>query len=156
MYTGSSGVYGAVCVLQVDKTLDLDPESRTAAKEVATETNARHRLWLNRGRRLGAKKLATWRPRPIYRASARNVLRAVDNQFRVLTPSGGLKMFIRVAEDFKWACENWETWPYLALNFDHASEICCAYHGFDTVKRMKSGLTWGFDFPQKPEHEFQI
>ena len=124
--------------------MDLEPRDETDAKAIAKETNDRHRLWLNRGRRLGAKKLATWRPRPVYRANALKVLRAAGTQLEVATPSGGLKMFIRLPKDDLWASENWESWPYLALNFDHASENVCAYNYLD---RFLNGNTDLFGDP---------
>ena len=67
----------------------------------------------------------------MYRGSAKKVLRAADNQLKVSTPSGGLKMFIRVPTDATWHDKNWERWPYIALNLDHASENFCAYNYFD-------------------------
>ena len=77
----------------MDKGLDVEKSSRDLSKEVAAETSARHRLWLNRGRAVGAKRLATWRPLKRYRVSAKKLLRALDNQVRVGMGLSGLEHF---------------------------------------------------------------
>lgn len=77
----------------MDNGLDVEKSSRDSAKEVAAETSPRHRLWLNRGRAVGAKRLATWLPLKRYRVGAKKLLRALDNQVRVGMGLRGLEHF---------------------------------------------------------------
>ena len=86
----------------------------------------RHRFWQ------GAKKparrgLLTWRPKKMYRASAKKWLRSVNNQLAVGTHTGGLKYFQYDPSKSVWSDCNWASWPYIMFLQDLGPDSTCGY-----------------------------
>ena len=65
-----------------------------------------------------------WRPRPIYRTSAKNFLASIDNQIRQCDwESPGLSMFQMDKSKAVWA--DGREWPHLAIPHDQGSDQQC-------------------------------
>lgn len=111
-----------------------------SAKQQTAEVSKRHGLWLNRGRKAKGEKLIRWRPAPRYRVSAKKVLRAIDNQLKCGTSAGGLKFFKYSADKPEFSPNKWETWPYICMNFDLASEHVSGYYYGERVLQLNCDL----------------
>ena len=95
-----------------------DPSTKVVVKEMA----ARQIGWLGKikdGR-------TTWRPRKVYRISARQWLCNIDNQFGLLMRCAGLSFFLLKSCLPIW--QDWRTWPYATIGLDMGSDGLSAMH----------------------------
>ena len=112
----------------MDRALDNEPLAKETPAQQASEGNSRHRQWVSKGRIKASKKLISWRPQPRYRVAVKKILRTMDNQLKVGTASGGLTFFQWRADNPGFREANWQTWPYLCINLDHAFEHMSGFH----------------------------
>ena len=124
----------------VDRSLDSGNDPGQTQAQQRKEISRRHGLWLNRGRAKKGQKLITLRLVPRYRVGAKKALRAWDSQLRVGTASGGLKIFQHNPDKDVWHPTRWDSWPYLAMNLDLASDNVCGYYYGERELHLNSDL----------------
>lgn len=77
--------------------------------------------WLQRGR--PSAKASAWRPKPIFRVSAKRWLTNLDNQLRVSTVlPAGLGTFVPDDGRPLWMPSNWRRWPHITISSDLGSD----------------------------------
>ncbi len=80
------------------------------SQSAIAQVNLRHQSWLCRNS-TGSK--VAWRPRTRHRISTVRHIAEIDNQYRVSTPTGGLKWCKPDWEDPLWQDANWRFWRFI-------------------------------------------
>ena len=111
--------------LDIETVQPNQPSNPAGEPALATPEHVakRHRLWLGRG----SRKLITWRPKKLYRCSAKKWLRSVNNSLDWGTSTGGLIFFKYNAEQAQWSDDNWSSWPYILFAQDLGPDSTCGY-----------------------------